>query len=228
MKTSAEGIALIKQFEGFRSEAYQDPVGVWTIGYGFTKDVQPGDTMTKKQADARLALELADYEVGVMQATGGNVTQCQFDALASFAWNVGIKGMKGSSVIKAHKRGDYQAAARAFGLWNKAGGKVFPGLTRRRAAEAAMYLREAEESPMPQSVDPETPMSQSGINKGAAAAGATATVAAVAEGARTAAEIKHSADDLGAWLVPALLVAVVGLCAYIVWERYAQRKRGQA
>ncbi|MBW8465149.1 lysozyme, partial [Acidovorax sp.] len=136
MKTSPQGIALIREFEGFRAEAYRDPVGIWTIGYGFTKGVRQGDTMTREQADQRLRVELADYEAGVLRVTGGNLTQAQFDALVSFAWNVGVKGMAGSSVIKAHVRGDYQAAARAFALWNKAGGKVWPGLTRRRAAEA--------------------------------------------------------------------------------------------
>lgn len=227
MKTSAQGIALIKRFEGFRQNAYQDVVGVWTIGYGFTKGVQAGDIMSRAQADERLAEELRDYEQAVMRATGGDVTQSQFDALVSFAWNVGAKGMAGSSVIKAHKRKDYQAAARAFALWNKAGGKVWPGLTRRRAAEAALYLEDLP-SEMPQAVEPERPMADSSINRGAVIAGGTATVATVAETVQTVAEVKRGADDLGAWLVPVLLLAVVGLCGYIVWERVKQRKGGWA
>lgn len=227
MKTSPQGIALIREFEGFRAEAYRDPVGIWTIGYGFTKGVRQGDTMTREQADQRLRVELADYEAGVLRATGGNLTQAQFDALVSFAWNVGVNGMAGSSVIKAHVRGDHQAAARAFALWNKAGGKVWPGLTRRRAAEAALYLREEEgPQPMPQAVEPERPMAASSINRAGVVAGGTAAVATVAETARTVADVKYSAQSLGDWLVPVLLLAVVALCGYIVWERVKQRLEG--
>lgn len=225
MKTSAAGITLIEEFEGFRDQAYRDPVGIWTIGYGFTRGVEPGDRITRTQADERLRAELAAYEAGVMRATGGNVTQAQFDALVSFAWNVGIAGMAGSSVIKAHVRGDHQAAARAFGLWNKAGGKVWPGLTRRRAAEAALYLSDAP-ADMPQAVEPERPVTASTINRAGVAAGGTAAVATVAETARTVSDIKSSADSLGSWLLPVLLVAVAGLCAYIVWERVRVRREG--
>ncbi|WP_046060013.1 lysozyme [Paracidovorax citrulli] len=225
MKTSAAGIALIEEFEGFRAQAYRDPVGIWTIGYGFTRGVEAGDRITRAQADDRLRAELATYEAGVWRATGGNVTQAQFDALVSFAWNVGIAGMTGSSVVKAHNRGDYQAAARAFALWNKAGGKVWPGLTRRRAAEAALYLSDAP-ADMPQAVEPERPITASSINRAGVAAGGTAVVATVAETARTVSDIKSSVDSLGDWLLPVLLVAVAGLCAYIVWERVRVRREG--
>lgn len=227
MKTSAKGLALIKQFEGWRSKAYRDPVGVITIGWGFTKDVQEGDTMTKAQGDARLVSELAEYEAGVLAATGGNCTQSQFDALVCFAWNIGIAGMKKSSVIKAHNRGDYQSAARAFGLWNRAGGKVWPGLTRRRAAESALYL-EDEPQDMPQAVEPEKPMGASSINRAGVVAGGTAAVATVAETVNTVSNVKDGVESLGSWLVPVLLLAVVGLCAYIVWERINQRRGGWA
>ncbi len=140
MKTSAKGILLIHEFEGFRSTAYRDPVGIWTIGYGFTQGVRSGDTITRQDADKRLQDELFTYEAGVIKATEGKCTQDQFDALVSFAWNVGVAGMSGSSVIKAHNRGDYEEAALKFHLWNKAGGKVLTGLTRRRVAESEVYL----------------------------------------------------------------------------------------
>lgn len=226
MRTSQRGLEVIKEFEGFRAEAYKPiPSDPWTIGYGFTKGVRSGDTMTREQAEQRLRSELSQYEAGVMRATGGIVTQAQFDALVSFAWNVGVAGMSGSSVIKAHNRGDYQAAARAFALWNKAGGKVWPGLTRRRAAEAAMYLS-GEPAEMPQAVEPERSMSASSINRAGVVAGGTAAVATVAETARTVADVKYSAQSLGDWLVPVLLLAVVVLCGYIVWERVKVRREG--
>lgn len=228
MKASPRCLALIKQFEGFRGEAYRDVVGVLTIGYGFTSNVREGDTMTKAQANARLVRELAAYEHGVMEATGGNCTQPQFDALCSFAWNVGIRGMQSSSVIKAHRRGDYQAAARAFALWNKAGGKVWPGLTRRRAAEAALYL-EPEEADvpqdMPQSVEPESSLARSPIVTSTTVATGTATIGVAAEAARGVKDIR---DGLGDWL-PWILVAVaIGAAGYVIWTRLQQRKGGWA
>jgi lysozyme len=238
VRTSPRGVKLITDFEGFRATAYQDVVGVWTVGYGFTKGVKKGDKITRAQADARLREELVEYEQGVWRACRIPPNQNQFDALVCFAFNVGVAGMTKSSVIKAHNRGDYIAAARAFGLWNKAGGKVWPGLTRRRAAEAALYLEQVPdevsdpvEGPlddMPQAVDPERPMTASTINRASVVAGGTAAVATVAETARTVADVKYSVASLGDWLVPILLLLLVGLCGYIVWERVRQRKGGWA
>jgi len=235
MKTSARGRKFICDFEGFSEHAYLCPAGVWTIGYGFTRHVREGDRITRAQADARLVCELLEYEMAV-QAAAGALNQNQFDALVSFAWNVGVAGMRGSSVIKAHRRGDFAAAARAFGLWNRAAGKVMPGLTRRRLAEAALYLEPvpddvsdgADEVAMPQAVDPERAMAASTINRASIAAGGTATVATVAQTINTLADVKRGADDLGVWLVPVLMVAVIGLCAYIAWERLKQRRGGWA
>lgn len=236
MKVSLAGRELIKEFEGFRNVAYQDVVGVWTIGYGFTEGVKPGQRMTLGQASARLATELARYEAAVLAACKVPPNQNQFDALCSLAWNIGTSAIARSSVIKAHNRGDVQSAARAFGLWNKAGGKEWPGLTRRRAAEAALYLKPTHDEqapdadaeplapvqPMPQAVEPETSLAASGINRAATVAGTTAaTVGAVSS-------IKQSLDDLGPWLVPALALVVVGLAAYIVWQRLEQRRKGWA
>lgn len=229
MRTSAQGVALIKEFEGFRGRAYLDPVGIPTIGYGFIEGVRLGDTITREQAEARLKAELVKYEHAVLAATDGKVSQSQFDALVSFAWNVGIAGMSGSTVIKRHKAGDYQAAARAFALWNKAGGKVLAGLTRRRAAEATLYLAdETVTQEIPRQVDPERSLGQSEIAKASTAAGATATVAAAAEVARGVADIRESLGALGAWIVPALLIAVAGLCVYIYMQRKKQKEGGWA
>lgn len=234
MRTSARGIALIKEFEGFRAKAYQDAVGVWTIGYGFTRGVKPGDTITREQAETRLRDELGVYERGVIQATHGRATQAQFDALVSFAFNVGVAGMSKSTVIKRHNEGNYQAAARAFGLWNKAGGRVLNGLTRRRAAESALYLtpepvhEEEPVSDMTHEVEPERPMAASQINRAGVMAGGAAAVATATEVAQQVGTVKSAADMLGSWLVPVLLLAVAGLCAYIVWERVKQRKEGWA
>lgn len=236
MKTSPKGVRLICEFEGFRASAYLDPVGIPTIGYGFTKGVRLGDTITRIEAHLRMERELGEYERGVMRACKVEPNQNQFDALVCFAFNVGVAGMSRSSVIKAHNRGDTQAAARAFGLWNKAGGKVFAGLTRRRAAEGALYLEPMPDDvsdpdhgsalDMPQAVDPETPMAASTINRAGVVAGGTAAVATVSEVVNTIGSIKHGVSGLQEWLVPILLIVSIGAIGYIVWERYSQRKGG--
>ena len=232
VKTSPKGIALITEFEGFRSKAYLCPEGVPTIGFGFTKGVQLGDTMTKAQAKARLAAELGEYEEGVLSACTNPPNQNEFDALVCFAFNVGVGGMSKSSVIKAHNRGDHQAAARAFQLWNKAGGVVYAGLTRRRAAESALYLTpmpddvsDPAEGPaldMPQRVDAESSLTRSPIVAGSGiAAGATAA----AEVARSVSEVREA---LGDWL-PWILVAIaVGAAGWAMYSRWQQRKGGWA
>lgn len=232
MQISERGIAVIKDFETFRAVAYQDVAGVWTIGYGSTAGVTRGQTITEPDADARLRAELLGYEAAVSDAAHQPLTQSQFDALVSFAYNVGPAGMAGSSVIKAHNRGDYQAAARAFALWNKVrvNGRLVPvaGLTRRRAAEAALYLQDQVtfDSPATPEPAPERPMHASEINIAGTIAGGTAGVAAVAETARAVADVKSSLDSLGPWLLPVLLLAVAGLCGYIIWQRVRQRREG--
>lgn len=216
----------------------------WTCGYGATEGVTADTTMTREQANDALAAHLQQYEAAVRRACTLPPTQPQFDAMVSLCYNIGPAGFARSTVVKAHNRGDTQAAARAFALWNKARGQVLPGLTRRRALEAAMYLEpdpavasataDAQPmplhggAPMPQEIDPERPMHASQINRAGVVAGGTAAVATVAETARTMADVKYSATALGDWLVPVLLLAVVVLCAYIVWERIKQRREGWA
>lgn len=246
MHVSPRGRALIKQFEGFREIAYQDVVGVWTVGFGFTRGVTPGQHMTLAQAEARLITELLGYEQAVLSGCTLEPNQNQLDAMCSLAWNIGIAGFLRSTVLRAHNRGDFQSASRAFGLWNKAGGREWAGLTRRRAAEAALYLEpapglvqrvvegtipaaQAGEVPppppaqaMPQQIDHESGLGASGINRAATIAGTTAaTVGAVSS-------IKQSVSDLGGWVVPLLCVAVVALAGYIIWQRWQQRKKGWA
>lgn len=233
MRLSESGREKLKRFEGFRSKAYIPvPGDVPTIGYGFTKGVQMGDTMTLEEADQRLIKELSEYERAVYVSCEITPNQHEFDAMVLLCFNIGIAGFKRSTVLKAHNRGDKQAAARAFGLWNKSGGRVYPGLTRRRAEESALYLKpipgDCAEPAMPQKIDPESSMPQSPINRAGVVAGGTAAVATVAETARTAADVKYSAQSLGDWLVPCLLIAVVALCGYIVWTRVKQRREGWA
>jgi len=236
MRLSDKGLNLIKEFEGFRGKAYLCPAGVPTIGWGCTKgvthdDVARGRTINKATAEKMLREELDLFERAVDSALTLPPNQHQFDACVCMAYNIGAAGFRNSSVAKAHNRGDFQAAARAFGLWNKAtvnGKKVeLPGLTRRRSAEAALYLEPVESpEPMPQAVEPERPMAESQIVKASTVAGGTAALATVAEVVNTTNSIKAGVSGLGEWLVPVLLLAVVGLCAYVGWQRYQQRQKG--
>lgn len=233
MKINQMGVALIIEFEGFRSSAYLCPANVWTLGYGSTKGVKQGDTITMYDAKERLKRELVEYEQAVL-ATLKAPNENEFSACVVMAYNIGIAGFRSSSVVKAHNRGDKEAAARAFNLWNKAtvGGvkKTLPGLTRRRMAEAALYLTPVAltEVEMPQAIEPERPMTESTINRASVVAGGTAGIAAVSETINAVNEVKYGVSALGNWLVPALLVAVVALAGYIVWTRVQQRKGGWA
>ena len=237
MRLSLPSRERLKRLEGFRANAYIPvPGDRVTIGYGFTDGVKIGDRMTREEADARLVEELRPYEMAVWQGCTREPNQNEFDAMVLLCFNIGPAGFRRSTALKAHNRGDYQAAARAFGLWNKSGGKVYAGLTKRRAEESALYLTpmpddmsdppEGAIEAMPQSVDAESPMHASPINRAGVVAGGTAAVATVAETARTVAEVKYSVSSLGDWMLPILLVLVVVLCGFVVWQRVNQRKEG--
>ena len=237
MRLSLPSRERLKRLEGFRANAYIPvPGDRTTIGYGFTDGVKIGDRMTREEADARLVEELRPYEMAVWQGCTREPNQNEFDAMVLLCFNIGPAGFRRSTVLKAHNRGDCQAAARAFGLWNKSGGKVYAGLTKRRAEESALYLTpmpddmsdppEGAIEAMPQSVDAESPMHASPINRAGVVAGGTAAVATVAETARTVAEVKYSVSSLGDWMLPILLVLVVVLCGFVVWQRVNQRKEG--
>lgn len=242
MKTSHRGIALIKRFEGFKGVAYLCPAGVATIGWGTTEgvtmeDVRNKRSITREEGEQLLMQHLVTYERAVQKALG-DCNQHEFDACVSLAYNIGTAGFAGSTVAKAHRRGDKLAACRAFGLWNKAtvAGKrqALAGLTARRAAEAALYAEPVtrsvvdEPEPMPQAVEAERPMTASTINRASVAAGTTATLAATGEALQALQGVRDGIHGLEGWIVPGLLVVVVALCGYIVWERVKQRKGGWA
>jgi lysozyme len=141
LKISKDGIDLIKSFEGLRLEAYLDSVGIPTIGYGHTKGVKLGQKITEQEAEDLLRNDLDEFERGVSSLIR-NAKQNQFDAMVSLAFNVGLGNFKKSSVLKWFNLGEYQTAADSFLLWNKAGGQVLPGLTRRRKAERELFLKQ--------------------------------------------------------------------------------------
>lgn len=145
MKTSSKGIDFIKSFETLQLKAYKavQTEQYYTIGYGhYGPDVIPGTTITENEAERLLAEDLADFERCVSQSTSGwNLKQCQFDALVSLAFNVGINAFQNSTLLKLVKQGADETTIRAeFGKWCHSGGRVLKGLQRRRQAEADMYF----------------------------------------------------------------------------------------
>ena len=149
MRISDKGISLIRQFEGLRLTAYKDAVGVLTIGYGWTqpvygKPIRPGMTIKEETAERLLRTGLVGYESDVSKLVKVKLTQGQFDALVSFAYNLGARALSTSALLQKLNAGDYAGAAEEFLRWNKAGGKVLPGLTRRREAEQAIFLSDSK------------------------------------------------------------------------------------
>lgn len=142
MRTSDKGRSLITRFEGERLRAYRCPAGVLTIGIGHTgPDVTPGLTISRSQAQTLLRADLARFEEGVRRLAP-SAKQGQFDALVSFAFNLGLGQLGRSTLLRKHNAGDVEGAAAEFARWTRAGGVVLPGLVRRRAAEAALYRSE--------------------------------------------------------------------------------------
>lgn len=140
-----EGLSLLKLFEGLSLDAYADIVGVHTIGYGHTAGVQPGDTITGAQAENLLHSDLDTFSGGVARLVKVSVSDNEFSALVSLAYNIGLDNFQKSTTLKRLNAGDHLGAADAIDLWNKGrvNGKlvVLPGLVRRRAAERALFLK---------------------------------------------------------------------------------------
>ena len=151
MEPSEDCLKLIQRFEGCAKkrpdgtfEAYPDPGtggDPWTIGWGSTgANIKKGTVWTQQQCDEQFAAHVDEFAEGVSKALGGaRTSQHQFDAMVSFAYNVGLGNLRSSTLLKLHKAGDHAGAQRQFARWNKAAGKVLAGLTKRRAAEAQLY-----------------------------------------------------------------------------------------
>ncbi|MGA9697858.1 MAG: lysozyme [Acinetobacter sp.] len=146
MHVSPNGVDLICNFEGLRLNAYDDGVGVWTIGFGTTKypngiRVKKGDTCTLEQAKAYMQNDLKSFEQTVNNTVKVPLNQNQFDALVSLAYNIGSTAFKNSTLVRQLNEGNYKAAANQFNVWVNAGGKRMQGLVNRRAAERTLFLK---------------------------------------------------------------------------------------
>lgn len=146
MTTSAEIKNFIKSHEGLRLNAYRDPVGIWTIGYGHTASAKPGQVITRAQADNLFLKDVQEAEKAVKSLVKVPLNQNQFGALVSFVFNAGAFKFRGSTLLRKLNAGDYKGAADEFLRWDKAGCNTgagcqrLPGLTKRRAEERNFFL----------------------------------------------------------------------------------------
>jgi lysozyme len=219
MQITDEGLELIKQFEGFRARAYRDAVGVWTIGYGHTSmagapEVRPGSEVSQAEAETILRRDVEIFARGAREAVKVPLNDAQFSALVSFAYNVGLGNLRKSSVLAAINRKDFAAVPRRLQLWTKAGGRVLPGLVRRRGAEAALFASDAVVSALPAPVEQveAKPLSQSKTAWSAVAAFALAVLQAWLS----------TSLQLAGIVVLVMLALALG---YIIFERWKKLKQ---
>lgn len=151
MKVSQNGVDLIKEFEGLRTHAYLDIAAIPTIGYGHTgPEVKMGMVITAEKAEQILKADIAKFEEGVMEAVRVVITQNQFDALVSLAFNIGVGAFKKSTAVRRLNKNNYTGCAEAMQWWNKVTIqgelRVSTGLARRREAEAKLFLTPANDN----------------------------------------------------------------------------------
>lgn len=238
----------IAHSEGLRLKAYRCPAGVWTIGWGETEGVRPGDTCSKEQADRWLLEDVTDRAKAVRRMCTVEPSENELGALVSLAYNIGLEGLRKSTVMRQHNAGNRQAAARAFGLWNKARNprtgqlEVLDGLTARRARESALYLTPddiADVGTMPQAVEAESSLAKSPINASGAAAiglGGVTAVTQVADQVQEAsgvlatlkASVHQLADFIGLPPGALLALALIGVGFVVISNRNKQRREGWA
>lgn len=146
MRTSNQGVELIKHYEGLRIKPYRCSAGVPTIGYGSTyypdgiKVTMVDRPITEEEAETLLAATLLPFEREIDRMVTVPLSQGQFDALVSFSFNLGSAALRGSTLLKKLNQGDKDGAAIQFGAWVKAAGQVLPGLVKRRESERKMFL----------------------------------------------------------------------------------------
>ena len=145
LKTSQEGISLIKSFEGCELTAYLCSAGVPTLGFGHTRDVSMGDTCTQEEAESMLAEDLVEFEDYVKKYVETDLQQNEFDALVAWTYNLGPKNLSESTLLKELNAGNLEEVPRQMKRWNRAGGEVLDGLIRRREAESRLFKGEAWE-----------------------------------------------------------------------------------
>ena len=220
MKMNRAGMNLIKKFEGFRSSAYRDAVGVWTIGYGHTSmagnpKVFRGLKISRQQGEAILAKDVENFARNIRPLISVNLNDNQFSALVSFAYNVGVGGFRRSSVLQRVNAGRFDAVPNRLSLWIKAGGRSLKGLVRRRAAEGELFLsdpkRQVEPPNMPVDPVPGKPVYKSTTNLAALLSAIAGLVSALKAGIG-----EHASN----YFFVVLAIIIVAASVWIMRERW--------
>jgi len=230
---NAAGLALIKEFEGCRLEAYLDIAGVPTVGFGHTgPGVKLGLKWTQDRADNQLLADVAVFAQGVNAACKESPNDNQLAAMTSLAFNVGLGAFRKSTVLRMHNQMKFAEAAAAFGMWNKAGGEVRAGLTRRRAAETALYLTPVDAATVQTTraaPDPSKDPATSKWNIPAITAGATAAMTGAQQVVGQVEAVWGQLYRLGInphYLMAALGVAAVVGIGYFVYDQWRRNQEG--
>ena len=140
------GLQIIKKFEGWSAKPYRCPANIPTQGWGFTrllngsKVKMDSPALSKEKAEVILKHELNHFERGVRRLVNVKLNHNQFSSLVSFSFNLGLGNLQNSTLRMKLNRADYEGAANEFPKWRKAGGRIFKGLIRRRAAERSLFL----------------------------------------------------------------------------------------
>lgn len=227
MKTGPKGIKLIKSFEGWRSKAYKDSVGVWTIGYGHTSmagspKVTPNMVITKEEGERILKKDLKKYEKAVLDSVKVKLSQEQFDALVSFCYNVGPGNFRKSSVLRFVNARRFSDVPSRLMLWNKAGGRVLRGLTRRRAAEGELWSSGTRESKHASAAIPDAPRGKSPMESTTNIAATMSAVAGVTAASNEVVQDTSSMMQAAPWV---LLVLVIIGATFWIWKERNRKSR---
>ena len=230
---------LLKKFEGCKLKAYRCPANVCTIGYGHTSaagapQVADGMIITQADADAILNRDIVKYEIAVMDLVKVKLTQNQFDVLVDFAYNAGVGNLKSSTMLKKVNAGDLDAVPAELMKWTKGGGKVLPGLVRRRQAAGAWWSADQHVEEQEQRTDPDpVPVRTMADSKQGNAALLTAGIGSVGVAKEVAAQAKDASDVadqfMGLLSNPnfVAMAAVVGLGAAIwFWRKKNMDEHG--
>lgn len=223
MKVNQATIDLVKRWEGLELEAYRDPVGIWTIGYGHSTKAGygpvpgPGMTMTEAEAEQLLAEGLDRFARKVAPLLTREPTPNQFGAMVSLAYNIGVGAFSKSTCLRRFNAGDIDGAAEALTWFNKAGGKVLRGLVNRREEERTLFLSEPAQ-PAPVVPDAEKSLSKSTTNLAAGGVGVTTVGGALG--------FIGQLDPQAQMLLIGGVLVIVALLAWIVRERIKKKAQG--
>lgn len=224
---------LIKKYEGLRLRAYRCSAGKLTIGYGHTSaagapDVKPGMVITKAEAEKIFDRDIEKFASGVAALIKVDVTENQFGACVSLAFNIGLGGFAKSSVLRFLNARKLDDAADAFLLWNRAtqnGRKVvLPGLTKRRAAEAALFKLGADEDEDDNARVPDAPEGKPALRSTTNIAAGVTAAAGLTAAAKDVVDNTSSIFSSGNLLMIALILVVLGGAAWIVHERWLKAR----